>query len=54
MLLKSYTLTKDNYKDYLGWVETTTGLGQYTNYKKDYKGTKYESIDTVPASYTGK
>lgn len=53
LLMTSYTLTKDNYKEYLGWVNKYVGFDVYPQYVKDYKGTLFDPRGVPPESFKG-
>jgi ABC-type sugar transport system substrate-binding protein len=52
MLMTSYTLTKDNYKEYMEWVDKYTGAN-LSPYDKEYKDTDFDPKGTPPASFAG-
>lgn len=50
--LPTFTIEKDNYKEYLEWVDSYSGMNT-SPYDADYKGTEFDSKGTPPASYAG-
>ena len=48
--LPSFFITKDNYKEYMEWCDSYTGINS-SNY--EYKGTQFSARMDVPASYKG-